>query len=338
MLIERLTNANGLPLWEDEVRDIIRDEIKDYADKIHIDRLGNLIAVKNENAAGKHIALSAHMDEAGIVIKHIEKNGMLKFASWGVDPRVLVSKVVKIGKNRLNGVIGSKPRHLQELEERNVALTLGQLYIDIGVDSGEEAEKLVSIGDYAAFDSELREFGDNKLKGKAFDDRVGCAAIIELLKSELPYKLTAVFTAQEEVGLRGAAAAANQVEADIVISLEASICADTPGVEDQSRATILGGGPAISMMDAGSIFIKKYIELAVDVAKANNIPFQFRGTAKGGTDAARFHTARGGTPVIGLEVPCRYIHSPVSVIDKSDYENFLLLIKKIIIRLNEEDN
>jgi len=329
MLLKRLTDANGMPGFESEVREIIKEEIKPYVDEIRVDKMGNLIAVKNKNATGRHIALSAHMDEVGLCVTQIDKDGYLKFYSWGVDPRVLPAKIVRIGKDRLPGVIGTKAIHLQKPEERTNALTAEQLYIDIGAESKEEAEKLVEIGEYVAFDSEFVEFG-TKIKAKALDDRAGCFALIEALKSNYSGKITAVFCTQEEVGLRGSKIAAYQIHADLVVNLEGTVCADTMGVDPHQTVNVQGNGPSISLIDRASVFFAKYRDAMVAVAEKNNIPYQYRRTQGGGTDSASYHDAHGGTPVIGLAVPCRYIHSPVSIVDKRDLDNFVLLLQKFV--------
>jgi len=330
MLIKKLTELNGLPSWEDDVRAAIKKEIEGHVDKIHTDRLGNLIAVKNEKAKGTHFGLSAHMDEAGMVVKRIEKSGLIKFDTWGVLPSVLLSKTVKIGKEGVPGVIGAKPIHLQKPEERETVMPLESIFIDIGATSKEDAEKHVEIGDYIAFDSKYRELGKHKIKAKALDDRLGCAAIIEVLKSDIKKKITAVFCVQEEVGLRGSTTAANQVFADLFINLEGTICADGEDIDEHMRVTEHGLGPAISIKDRTSIYLRKYYDKMLRIAEANNIPVQFRRSGAGGTDAFNYHTAHGGTPVIGLAVPCRYIHTPVSMCDKRDYSNMVALVKAFI--------
>ncbi len=329
MLLKKLVSVNGLPSYEDMVRETIKQEIGSFVDSMYTDRLGNLIAVKNSGAQGKHIALCAHMDEVGMVVAKITDSGAIKFKSWGVNEKVLVTKVVKIGEKGITGVIGAKPCHITNPEERTKIYELKDLYIDIGADSKGEAEKLIEIGDYVAFDSEYREFGDNKIKAKALDDRVGCSAIIELLKSNVSQKITAVFTVQEEIGMRGSITAANQVFADLVLNLEGTVCADHE-TDENFHVTSLGCGPAISLRDRNSVYLKPYRDFAVNTAKKHGIPCQFRRTDAGGTDAANFHVAHSGTPVIGLAVPSRYIHSPVSVIDKRDYENLVSLIGHII--------
>ena len=338
MLINKLTDLDGLPSWEDDVRAAIKEEITGHVDSLLTDRLGNLIAVKNENAGGAHIGLSAHMDEAGMVVKQIEKSGLIKFASWGVLSKVLVSKTVKIGKNKIPGVIGAKPIHLQKPEERETVPELERIYIDIGATSKEDAEKYVEIGDYIAFDSEYRELGKHKIKAKALDDRLGCAAIIEVLKSDIPHKITAVFCVQEEVGLRGSAVAANRVFADLFINIEATTCADGEDIDEHMRVTVLGEGPAISIKDNTSVYLRKYYGKMLKTAEDNNIPVQFRRTGKWGTDSVNYHTAHGGTPVIGLSVPCRYIHTPVSMCDRRDYENLVALVIAFITQNAQEGN
>ncbi|MDR3239948.1 MAG: M28 family peptidase [Clostridiales bacterium] len=335
MLLKRLTESAGLPGFESGVRGVIMAEIKAHVDSMRVDRMGNLIAVKNERASGPHIALSAHMDEVGLAVKGIDSDGYLRVASWGVDPRILPAKTVLVGKNKIPGVIGFKPWRLTSEAERDKAAKTEDLSIDIGAFTKEEAAELVSPGDYAAFDSEFMEFGAHKIKAKALDDRVGCAVIIGILQSNMPYKISAVFNTQEEVGLRGSSASANQIFADLVINLEGTICADTSGVPEHLRVTTQGMGPAISLSDRTSVYFKKYREAILKTARDNGIPCQFRQTGMGGTDSANFHAAHGGAPVIGLAVPCRYIHSPVSVMDKRDFENTGALTAKFIEYFNQ---
>ncbi|MCL2016289.1 MAG: M20/M25/M40 family metallo-hydrolase [Defluviitaleaceae bacterium] len=327
MLLERLTTACGLPGFEDEVRDIIKEELTGFVDSVKIDRMGNLIVVKNENATGKHIAISAHMDEVGLCVRHIEGNGEIKFSSWGVDRRLLPSMRVLVGEKRTLGVIGTKPIHLQTADEANSSIAINSLYIDIGCDKKEDCEKLVNLGDFVAFDSKYTEFGDNRIKAKALDDRVGCATIIEVLKSDIPHKVTGIFCVQEEIGVRGSMVAANRVNADLYINLEGTIGADLDGIKPHEHVTTQGGGPAISVMDRSSLYFRKHIDEIIAVAEKNGIPWQYRRSGMGGTDARNYHLAKTGTPVIGLAVPCRYIHSPVSTMHKSDFENLVRLVR-----------
>ncbi|MCL2407894.1 MAG: M20/M25/M40 family metallo-hydrolase, partial [Defluviitaleaceae bacterium] len=318
-----------------EVRDLIKAEIEGFVDSMMTDRMGNLIVTKNANANGMHIGLSAHMDEVGLCVRRINEN-LLALASFGIDPRILPSKIVKVGKDKVPGVIGTKPVHLTSGDERNNAIALDALYVDVGATSKEEAEKVASIGDFIYFDSEFTEFGEHKVKAKALDDRLGCAAIIEILKSDVKTPITAIFCTQEEVGLRGSAIAANRVKVDMYINLEGTVSADMPSTEnDYDKVTILGKGPALSLIDRTTIYIREYIDKIVAVAEENGIPYQYRATGMGGTDAGRYQHAGTGTPVIGLATPCRYLHSPVSVCDIRDYENKVKLVKAFIQKFGE---
>lgn len=336
MLIKKLTEANGLPGNEGEIRAIIKEELEGVVDSITTDRLGNLIVTKNTGKPGKHIGLSAHMDEVGMLVQRVEESGLLRMGVFGVDPKILPSKVVNIGKDKVKGVIGTKPVHMTRPDERAKAIELDALYIDIGASGKEEAEKSVSMGDFVYFDSEYVEFGEHKIKAKALDDRLGCAVIIETLKSDIKTPITAVFCTQEEVGLRGSSVAANRVFADLFINLEGTVSADMPSTDEHERVTVLGNGPALSLIDRGSVYLKEHVNKLIAVAEENGIPYQFRGTGSGGTDAANYHTAHGGTPVLGLSTPCRYLHSPVSVCDKRDYENTVKLVHAFIKKYGEE--
>ena len=329
MLLEKLTAACGLPGFEGEVRDIIRAELEGVCE-LREDNIGNLFATKNPSAKGPRYALAAHMDEVGLCIRGIDANGYLKFVSWGVDQRLLPSMRVLVGNDKIPGAIGCKPIHLQKDSERGSAYEIDAMYIDIGCDKKEEAEKLVSAGDFAAFDSKFALFGEHRVKAKSLDDRVGCAAIIEVLKMDLPHSLTGVFCAQEEIGMRGSAVAAKSLAADVVINIEGTICADTDGVKPHEQVTTQGAGPCLSIMDGTSIYRKSYLEAIAAAAEKNGIPYQYRRTGMGGTDSFNFHTQGGGIPCIGIAVPCRYIHSPVSVMHMHDYENLVRLIAAYI--------
>ena len=254
MLLARLTEANGAPGQEGDVRDIIRAEVEPHVHEIKTDALGNLIAVKNPDAPGPRVMLAAHMDEVALMIVGIESNGFLKFRPiGGVDPRVLVAKSVLVGAKKVPGVIGSKPIHLQKPPERERAFTMQELLIDIGAKSKEEAEGLVKLGEIAYFTTKYEEFGNGKVKAKALDDRVGCALAIRLLQEEVSFPLIAAFTVQEEVGLRGAGVAAYQVKPDLAIVLEGTTASDVPGTDEHKHATTVGAGPCITVMDRVSI-------------------------------------------------------------------------------------
>lgn len=226
----KLSALSGVSSWEDEVRDFLKAEAAPYAQEIRTDALGNLIVFKKgAKAAGNKLLLCAHMDEVGLMIRHITDDGYLKFDTVGsIDRRVLLGKPVLVGPDRLPGVIGLKAYHLVSRDEEKSVPKLNDYYIDIGAKNREEAEKLVSLGDVAVFTTQPELFGDGLLKGKALDDRIGCAVLLTLLKEELPMDCTFVFTAQEEVGTRGAFGAAFSVTPELALVIEGTTAADLP--------------------------------------------------------------------------------------------------------------
>jgi len=337
VLLKRLTEACGGPGQEDEVRDLIRAEVKDLADQVTTDALGNLIAVKKGTKAGPKVMIAAHMDEVALMIMGIEKNGLLKFSPiGGIDPRVLVAKTVVIGKNRVPGVIGSKPIHLQRPDERKKALTIEEMYIDIGVSKKEGAERLVNVGDLAYFTTEFAEIGPDKFKAKALDDRVGCAMLIDILKDSYQFPLYGVFTVQEEVGLRGAGTAAYQVQPDLALVLEGTTASDVPEIPEHKHATTVGKGPSLTVMDSSVIPDPRLVAKLMQLAEKHNIPVQYRRNTAGGTDAGKIQQSRQGVPVAVIALPCRYIHSPVAVGSQTDYDHAVKLVKLFLHSLEEE--
>lgn len=330
MFLKELTELSGVSGCEYEVRDYIKMKLKEIGCEYRVDKLGNVIA-HNKGRKNKNIMLAAHMDEVGLIVTHIDSDGFVKFqAVGGIDQRVLNSKVVEVGDKKIPGVIGSKAVHLMSADERGKSQPIDKLYIDIGTGSKKETEKLVSIGDYVTFKSDYVEFGEDSMKAKALDDRAGCSAILELLSMKLDVDFYGVFTVMEEVGLRGAYTAAFQLEPDLAIVLEGTICADTPEVEEHLKTTIMGGGAAISLMDHSTIYDIDTVRYAVKLAEDNNIACQLRKSASGGNDAGAIHTTMEGAKVLAISVPCRYIHSPVNVASKKDYNSVVALTKAII--------
>ncbi len=327
MLLEKLSLAFGPSGYEQDVRRVLRQELADYVPKWQGDALGNLFAQKS-GTEGPKVMLAAHMDECGLLIDHIDGTGLLQFQKvGGLDDRVLVSKPVLIGEQRLPGVIGAKAIHLQKPEERTQVIPFRSLYIDIGASTKEEAESMVKLGDYAVFATSFCQFGEGMVKGKSFDDRAGCTVLAEVLKEDYLTPVVGAFTVQEEIGLRGAGVAAYRVEPDLAIVLEGTTCSDTPGSEEHSYCTTIGGGPAISVMDASVITNKRMVAELVRLAEDNGIPYQFKRSISGGSDAGRINQTKSGIPVAVISVPCRYIHSPVSVLKLSDLEYTVQLVK-----------
>lgn len=319
-LIEKLSNAAGPSGYEGEVRNIIKDIIKDYVDEIIVDRMGNVIAHKK--GEGKKVVLDAHMDEVGFIITSFNEDGTMKFASLGgINSKVVPCKSLLIGENKIPGVIGIKPIHLQSARERQSALSFDDCCIDIGTNMKKQTMKLIELGDYAVFDTEFHGFGDGLIKGKAFDDRLGCAVIINALKEDYNCDLYGVFNVQEEVGERGAYTSAFRIQPDIGIVLEGTICADMSNVPVHLRATEIGKGPAVSIMDRTSIFNSDIAEDIMNVANGEGILFQRRRAIAGGNDGGAIHMSGEGAKVATISIPCRYIHSSVCIASIEDYQN-----------------
>jgi len=338
LLLRELTELHGVSGHEGLVRQRIVEEIKDLVDEHRVDALGNLIAFKRGNgkAPRRKVMVTAHMDEVGLMIVYIEREGSLRFRPvGGIDDRVLLSKKVLIGDNRVPGVIGVKPVHLLEAKQRNQVLRVEDMSMDIGASSKEEAERLVKLGDYAAFDVAFSELGGalHAVKGKAFDDRAGCAALIELLKDNYSMDVHAVFTVQEEVGLRGARVAAYALAPEVAFALEGTICDDLPKKRDVSPTTVLGAGPAITVMDRSVVVDRRLLTLLTAAAQSDGIPCQFKQPGVGGTDAGAIHLAREGIPSAVVAVPARYIHAPVCLLSLNDLENTVRLMRAALTRL-----
>ncbi len=339
MLLEKLSNAFGPSGCEGEVRRLLARALRDKVDDLQTDALGNLIAFKKGTGPEPRmkVMVDAHTDEVGLMITRVEKNGLLGFrAVGGVDARLLMAKGVVVGEKRLPGVITAPPIHLTKSEQREQVLKIEQLTIDIGASSDSEANGLVKIGEYAAFDTRfevLDEGGLRTVKGKAFDDRIGCAVAAALADSEYEVDLYLSFSAQEEVGLRGARVAAYRIEPDLGFALEGTICDDMPKKEDVSPTTELGKGPAISIMDRSFVADRRLVQLLVDLAKANGIPYQFKQPGTGGTDAGAIHLSKAGVPSVAVSVPSRYIHSPVSMASLNDFDHTVALMKAALMAL-----
>ena len=339
MLLEKLSNARGVSGNEVEVRDILIDAVKSHVTEYRVDTIGNLITYKRAKGAHKStlkVMIAAHMDEVGLIVVHHDSNGHLRFRKvGGIDDRALLSKVVLIGKDKIPGVIGVKPIHLLKADERKQVIDSESMTIDIGAKSKEDAQSAVQIGDYATFATEFGEMGDGLVKGKSLDDRTGCAVLAEVLKRDYPFDLYAVFTAQEEVGVRGARVAAFAIEPDAAFVLESTVCDDSPKKKDVSPTTRLGEGPAITMADRSFIADQRLVKLLVETAKENRIPYQIKQPMIGGTDAGRIHLTKEGVPSVAVAVPTRYIHSPVSLLSLRDYQNTVALMTKALPKLGK---
>lgn len=320
-MLKELATAFGVSGMEHEVRDIIIKYAKKYCDKTTVDVLGNVIAYKQgSSSGGENIALFAHMDEVGLIITEITNDGYLKFKPiGGIDPRVLVSKRVIIGKNKISGVIGTKPKHLKKGE--NSAPKFKDLFIDVGAKSSEEIKDKIQLGDYVCFQSDYMEFGEGLIKSKALDDRIGCAILLDLMKENYDKNIYFIFTVQEEVGCRGAKVVSFTLGFDEAIVVEGTTCSDLLLDKDHQFSTKLNHGAAISILDGGSYSNKYIANKLYTLAKRKNINVQWKQTTTGGNDAAVIHISKAGIRTTVISVPCRYIHSPSNVASKADIQS-----------------
>lgn len=328
-LLKELCRLNGVSGAEDPVRNFIQTQAQPYADSLRSDALGNLIVFKRgKKRTGNKLLLAAHMDEVGVIVTRITEEGFLKFDFvGGVDRRVAIGKPVVLGDHEVPGLIGLKAVHLVSREEEKKVPKTDALYIDIGASDREEAEKLVPPGTYGSFVGDPQEFGQGFLKAKAIDDRIGCAVLLELLKEELPLDVTFAFTAQEEVGTRGAFGAAFSVSPEVALVLETTTAADLPGVEGARRVCAPGKGPVISYMDGSAIYDRGLFEDLRRLAEDHGIPWQTKEYIAGGNDARTIQRSRAGVRVAALSAAVRYLHAPATVGSLDDFENMRKLTR-----------
>ncbi len=331
-MLKTLCSLNGTSGDEKNVREYILNEIKDYCEYT-VDNLGSVIAFKKgNNIPAKKVMFSAHMDEVGFIITDIDENGYLSFRTvGGIDNKVIADRVVTV--NSVNGVIGLKPVHMLEKDQKETAPDIKLMKIDIGANSKEDALQYVHPGDYAYFKSDYCEFGNGYIKSKALDDRIGCMLLIELIKSDLDYDTYFCFNVQEEVGLRGAMCTSYAVQSDISIVLEATTAADLCSVTGGDRVCVLGNGGVVSFMDGRTIYDNSLYRLAMKTAKDNNIKVQTKTAIAGGNDAGAIQSSGKGSRVLAVSLPCRYIHSAASVVKESDICETKRLLKALLPKL-----
>ncbi|HDS09335.1 MAG TPA: M42 family peptidase, partial [Firmicutes bacterium] len=275
-------------------------------------------------------------DEVGFIITEICKDGLLKIRPLGgIDPRVVLSKVIYFPESKLTGVIGIVPVHLQKDGDLEKVPDWDGIYVSIGAESDKDAKKSVKEGDYAVFSTRFKEW-DGIITGKAFDDRVGCFILTELLKHRYDFNLYAVFSSQEESGLRGIRTALHKIKPEIGFNLECTFAGDIPKEKEVSPSTELGKGPAITVMDRSTISSPKLVRYLTELACKNKIPYQFKRTVAGGTDAGYINTCKEGIPCVTVSVPTRYIHSPVCLARKSDIDETLKLMNTALRNLKKQ--
>lgn len=327
-LLKILSEAHGVSGDEKHIAEIIADNAKEYCSEIFADNMENLYCFKKGTGENKKtVMLCAHTDEVGIIVSSITDDGFLKFRTvGGIDESVLLAKRVLIGKNKIPGVTGIKPVHLCSEDDMKKKPSAEEMYIDIGVSTKIEALELVSVSDYGTFDTDFEQMG-SLIKGKAFDDRLGCYIMLELMKKEHYHDIWFCFNVQEEIGLRGASVTSRRINADCAVVLECTTCLDMPDVKESEISTRVGNGPAITIMDGYGYADKNLREILASCGK-----HQYKNVPRGGNDAGAIKLNNIKTAAVSI--PARYIHSPVSVVSEEDVKNCILMLENF---LNKED-
>ncbi len=327
-ILKTLTELPGISGRETAVRHYLQELLSPYADSVRTDAMGNLILFK-KGTSDQNLLFCAHMDEVGLMVHYIDERGFLRFVTvGGIDPRTLLAQRVRVQTKNgpLLGVIGTKPAHITTEADRAKALGVKELCIDVGL-TGVEAKERVEIGDFAVLDRTYEEFGDGLVCAKALDNRAGVFVLAELVKAlKNPfYNIYAVFTVQEEVGLRGATTAAFGVEADLALCLDTTGAADIPGCAPQDYICALGQGVGITALDARTITHPALFEALKTLCRKQDIRFQVRVAPRGGNDAGAVHLSKTGVPTCGLSIPTRNIHSNVEIVSRDDIKNTFCL-------------
>ncbi len=336
-LLQKLSEATGVSGDETQVRLLIRDLIAPHVDEWRVDAMGNLLALKKGTGETDwRVLVDAHMDEVGLMISNIGSDGMLDFlAVGGIQSQALLGKVVQVGPKRLSGVVGARPIHLLTGSQSDQTVSLDAMRIDIGASKKEQANGKVKIGDRATFVTKYRESGNIAI-GKALDNRAGCAALITILQGErYPFDLHALFSVQEEIGLRGAETAGYAVQPDLALVLECTPAYDLPNKRDESPNVALGRGPSVYVMDSNAVQDPRLVSHILQTAATNDIPVQLRRPGGGGTNTGKLQRARAGIPAATIATPGRYLHSPAAMINLDDFANVIRLTDATLRGLNE---
>lgn len=339
-LLGELADAPGPSGFEEAVRAIMVRELKPLADQVSYDGVGSVIAA--QGASGPKVMLDAHMDELGGVVRRVTPNGFLSMQMLGgwLDQALPDQRWIIIGsKGPVHAVTGIRDVHVVPADERTKVIARDSLYLDVGARTAADVEKLgLSPGDPVVPDAPFVALPGGRYLGKAWDDRVGCAVVIEALRrlkaSGHPNRLFVAATVQEEVGLRGARTAADLIKPDIGIAIEGGITGDSPGRNPEETQATLGAGPGIFLYDSSTLPNRRFVALVRDVAAAKAIPLQ-RDLVQGyGDDSAAIQATAGGVPTINLVVPARYTHAHNGIIDRADFDHMVNLVVALIQRLD----
>ncbi|MGN0514091.1 MAG: M42 family metallopeptidase [Lachnospiraceae bacterium] len=344
-MLKDLTDAKAIPGNEKEARDVMTKYIAPYADEVCTDGLGSLIATKTGEENGPKIMIAGHLDEVGFMVTRVDEKGFVYFQTVGGwwSQVMLAQRVTIVTKSgEITGVIGSKPPHILSPEARKKPVDIKDMFIDIGASTREEATEWgVRPGDMVVPYFEFTVMNNPKmLLAKAWDNRIGCAIAIDVLKNlkqeSHPNVVYGVGTVQEEVGLRGAKTSAFKVQPDIAFAVDVGIAGDTPGVTDKEAMGKLGKGPGIVLYDASMVSHKGLRDFVTNIADEHGIPYQFDAIPGGGTDSGSIHVTANGVPALSIAIATRYIHSHAALLHRDDYENTVKLLTEVIKKLDRE--
>ena len=333
-LLKRLVDSPAVSGNEENISQVIMKELKPYVQEVRIDKIGNLIA--RIGSGSPKIMLAAHMDEIGLMVKHVNKEGFILFDKvGGWDDRIMPTKKLLIhgSKGPVLGVIGYKPIHLQAKEEQGKPYKFKDMFIDIGASSESEVKKAgVSVGDFITNSSPVESLKGSRITGHAFDNRIGCLVLLEVARRVKDFKgsLYLVGTVKEEIGLIGVRGSAFNINPDIMLALDTSIAGDTPGLTDFDTSVKLGGGPSFELKDAVNVVLPKVKKWVIDTAAKAKIKIQLDVMSAGATDASIVPMIREGIPSASLTVPVRYIHAPIEIADVKDIENCVNLCINLV--------
>jgi len=339
-LLRKLSEACGISGFEDDVREILKEELDGHVDQMQTDIMGNLITTHKGKEGKPSVMLASHMDEVGLMVSFIDDDGFLRFVKiGGINDQMLLNQKVYIQteKGEVPGIIGSKPPHITSASEAKKVVAYKDMFIDIGAKDDKQAKELVSVGDPIVFHTEFEECLNDLVMGKALDNRVGCAVMVEVMKqTDCDATVYGVGTVQEEVGLKGAKTSAFKLNPDMAIALDVTIAGDHPGVKAEQASVKAGDGPVISFADAsgrGLITHPMMKKLLVEAAEAAGIDYQVEVGDGGTTDASAIHLTRSGIATATLSSGSRYIHTPISVVNVKDVEDTVKLILEFLKRL-----
>lgn len=340
-LLKEICETPGAPGFEQRIRKVVLRELKGLADEVNVDNMGNVVALK-KGKARKKVMVAAHMDEIGFIVTHIDEQGFLRFHTLGgFDPKTLTAqRVIVHGKKDIIGVMGSKPIHIMSVEERGKNVKIEDFFIDLGLPK-KEVEKYISVGDPITRERDLIEMGDN-VNCKSIDNRISVFILIETLKklkgAKLPYDLYAVFTVQEEVGIRGANVSALQIQPDFGFGLDTTIAYDVPGAKPHECVTKLGEGTAIKIMDSSTICDYRMVDYMKKTADKHKIKWQPEILPAGGTDTAGIQRMSAGGAISGaVSIPTRHIHQVIEMANKNDIQGAIDLLSACVKELDTYD-